>query len=126
MKKTNDIPASFIKRLFAFCIDGIVLSSMTAIIMRINPNLLIVVSFGYFILFDASKKQGTVGKQMLGLKISNQDGQRLSYFQAFVRHVLKYFGILFLGIGYVGLLFNMTQKSALVDKLSKTQVLIQA
>lgn len=125
MKKINEVPASFIKRLFAFCIDGLILSSMTAIIMRINPELLIVVSFAYFILFDASKKQGTIGKQMLGLKITNKDGQRLTYLQAFVRHIIKYFGILFLGIGYVGLIFNITKKRALVDKLSKTQVLVQ-
>lgn len=125
MKKINEVPASFIKRLFAFCIDGLILSSMTAIIIRINPELLIVVSFAYFILFDASKKQGTIGKQMLGLKITNKDGQRLTYLQAFVRHIIKYFGILFLGIGYVGLIFNITKKRALVDKLSKTQVLVQ-
>lgn len=120
--KSQYIPATFLRRFFAFVIDGLILSSFTAIIMKINPNLLIVVSFAYFILLDASKNQGTLGKQFLCLKIVNQEGEKLSYFQAMMRHILKYFGILFLGIGYWGLPFRFTKKKALVDKLSKTTV----
>ena len=96
--KSQYIPATFLRRFFAFVIDGLILSSFTAIIMKINPNLLIVVSFAYFILLDASKNQGTLVKQFLCLKIVNQEGEKLSYFQAMMRHILKYFGILFLGI----------------------------
>ena len=120
--KSQYIPASFLRRFFAFVIDGIILSSFTAIIMKINPNLLIIVSFAYFILLDATKNQGTLGKQFFCLKIVNQEGERLSYLHAIIRHILKYFGILFLGIGYWGLPFKFTQRKALVDKISKTIV----
>lgn len=121
--KSQYIPATFLRRFLAFVIDGLILSSFTAIIMKINPHLLVIVSFAYFILLDASKNQGTLGKQFLSLKIVNQDGQRLSYFHAIMRHILKYFGILFFGIGYWGLPFKFTQKKAIVDKLSRTTVI---
>lgn len=120
--KSQYIPATFLRRFFAFVIDGFILSSFTAIIMKINPNLLIIVSFAYFILLDASKNQGTLGKQFLSLKIINQEGEKLTYLQAGIRHILKYFGILFFGIGYWGLPFRFTQKKAIVDRLSKTIV----
>ena len=113
----------FFKRVLAFLIDGLILSSFTGIIMKINPHLILVVSVAYFVLLDASKSQGTFGKQCLGLKIVNKDGQKMTYLQALWRHVLKYFGILFLGIGYIGLLFNITHKKALVDYVSKTKVI---
>lgn len=119
----KNIYASFFKRILAFLIDGLILSSFTGIIIKINPHLVLVVSVAYFVLLDASKNQGTFGKQCVGLKIINKDGQKLTYFQAVLRHFLKYFGILFLGIGYIGLLFNVTHKKALVDYISQTNVI---
>lgn len=115
--------ATFLRRLLAFIVDGIILSSLTALIMKINPNLLIIVSFAYFILLDASKYQGTYGKQLLGLKIVDENGKRLTYFHAFMRHVCKYFGIMFLGIGYIGLPFKWLKNKALVDTLSRSYVI---
>lgn len=121
-RKINYTSASFLKRLGAFIIDGFILSSLTALIMKINPNLLIVVSFTYFILLDGSKYQGTYGKQLFGLKVVDTNGQRLSYLHATIRHIVKYFGIMFLGIGYAGLPFRITNHKALVDTISKARV----
>ena len=116
--------ATFIRRLVAFALDGMLLSSLTAIIMRINPELLLVVSCLYFVLFDASKHQGTIGKQLVGIKVVNNKGEKLSLIHAAIRHFVKYFGILFLGIGYLGMFFTTTKKKSLVDKLTYTQVIM--
>lgn len=118
--KTQYVPASFLRRFLAFFIDAFILSSFNAFIISINSNLLIVLSLAYFVLFDGSKFQGTLGKQFLGLRIVDKDGQRLSYPKALFRHILKYLGVAFFGIGYWGLIFK---KEALVDRLSKTTVM---
>lgn len=120
--KTKYTPASFTKRLLAFFVDGLILSSFTGIVMYINAELILVISFAYFIFLDASKNQGTFGKQLLGIKIVDKSGERLSYLHAAGRHVCKYFGIMLVGIGYIGLPFKMTGKRALVDTISKCQV----
>jgi uncharacterized RDD family membrane protein YckC len=51
----------------------------------------IIVAFTYFVFFERSKWQATIGKRLLGLKVANAANKRLSLFQAAKRFVI--FGI---------------------------------
>jgi uncharacterized RDD family membrane protein YckC len=51
----------------------------------------VILSFTYFVFFERSKWQATIGKRLLGLKVASAANKRLSLFQAAKRFVI--FGI---------------------------------
>ncbi len=61
----------------------------------------IVISILYFSLLTASKMQGTLGKALLGLKVVNEDGGRISIGQAFGRAFAYIISKLILYIGFI-------------------------
>ena len=70
----------------------------------------------YFALMESSKYQATVGKLALGLKVVTVKGQRLSFLRASGRFFGKIFSRLFLGLGFVMMLFTK-KRQCLHDKL---------
>ena len=76
----------------------------------------------YFILFWSSKFQGTPGKIVLGLKIVDVNGNKISYFTALIRYISTIISSLLLGIGYLLIIFD-GKKQALHDKLASTYVI---
>ncbi len=60
-----------------------------------------VISILYFSLLTASKMQGTLGKALLGLKVVNEDGGRISIGQAFGRAFAYIISKLILYIGFI-------------------------
>ena len=67
----------------------------------------VLVGVCYFIFFNSSKFQATPGKMILGIKITNLDGQRLTRKQALIRYFATD------GIGLPGnLLSNSTNQTA--------------
>jgi len=76
----------------------------------------------YFTLFWSSKFQGTPGKIVLGLKIVDVNGNKISYFTALIRYISTIISSLFLGIGYLLIIFD-GKKQALHDKLASTYVI---
>ncbi len=97
-----------------------------AIIFRFWKASLLVdvpVSFVYFVGFN-TLRGATPGKQMLGLRILNADGSRLTFGRAFLRHCGEWITRLTLGIGFLLVLFT-PQKRALHDLLARTQVVFQ-
>ena len=78
-------------------------------------------------LMEASEYQGTFGKVILGMKVVNQNGNRLSMSESFLRTIV-YIGMLSVpGLNIIGLLglimIGFTeQKQGLHDLLSKTFV----
>jgi|TARA_B100001750_G_scaffold138227_1_gene110108 uncharacterized RDD family membrane protein YckC len=134
-------------RLVAALLDSIILIIMTLIISfvlaaiagillgegaGIATFLLTLLSFSvalllYKPLMEASEYQGTFGKVILGMKVVNQNGNRLSMSESFLRTIV-YIGMLSVpGLNIIGLLglimIGFTeQKQGLHDLLSKTFV----
>lgn len=79
------------------------------------------VSFAYIIMMPASKFQGTFGKKIMGIKIVDEDGGRISVRKS----ILRYLGMIVSGltfyIGYIMVAFH-PQKRALHDIIAKTHV----
>jgi uncharacterized RDD family membrane protein YckC len=71
---------------------------------------------------ESSKYQGTLGKLMLGLKVTDEEGNRIGFWTAFGRLLSKTFlsGILF--IGYIMVAFTK-KKQGLHDLIVSTVVI---
>jgi uncharacterized RDD family membrane protein YckC len=76
----------------------------------------------YFVKLETGPKQGTFGKQMLGVKICNAQGGRISVLQSLGRLIVKNtFSLLFFAIGYLMAAFT-EKKQALHDFVASTYV----
>lgn len=87
----------------------------------VGISLAVVVYWLYSALFESSKKQATVGQQLLGLKVTDYEFERISFARASARHFASYLSILTLGIGFLMIAFT-ERKQALHDKIAKTLV----
>jgi len=76
----------------------------------------------YLTLFWSSSFQGTPGKILLGLKIVDVNGNKISYSTALIRYISTFISSLLLGIGYLLIIFD-GRKQALHDKLASTYVI---
>lgn len=92
-------------------------------LLKDSPDLwLFVVSFPalnwvYHAIMESSIKQATVGKMMLAIKVTDQNGQRIPFWKATVRHFGKILSTLVLLVGF--LMAGWTQKNqALHDKVA--------
>ncbi|POY35187.1 RDD family protein [Solitalea longa] len=91
--------------------------------MSVFVLLAILGSWLYHALLTSSGKQGTIGKQILGIKVVDMDGNRIS----FARATGRYFSVMItnlipLFIGYLLALFT-DKKQALHDMIAGTVVL---
>jgi uncharacterized RDD family membrane protein YckC len=85
----------------------------------------IVVIFGYCSLLESSTAQGTIGKMVVGVKVTDMQGERISFGHALGRTFLKWFPIAMCCLFYFGWMlaaFN-DRKQALHDMLAGTLVL---
>jgi len=71
----------------------------------------------YHVLMEASPLQGTVGKLVVGMRVTNKDGGRPSFFAALVRHLARLLSMLPLFLGYF-MVLRSAKRQALHDKLS--------
>ena len=116
--------ASFIKRLIAFLLDALFITSITKFTIQFNTFLPIIISLVYFAYFESSKAQATLGKQIVSLKVVNTTGEKISFLNAALRHIVKMIGIIFVGIGYLPLLIGKEDiKRSYVDLITATQVI---
>jgi uncharacterized RDD family membrane protein YckC/Tfp pilus assembly major pilin PilA len=118
---TADIFAGFWLRLVAAIIDGIILN---VVIWVVSFTMIAVASAGgnssviiaatvatyifsivgnwlYFALMESSSKQATVGKMALGLKVVDEQGERIGFGRATGRHFGKLISSLIIGIGFL-------------------------
>ncbi|MEW4447461.1 RDD family protein [Qipengyuania sp. JC766] len=75
----------------------------------------------YFALMESSAKQGTLGKMALGLVVTDDNGQRISFMRATGRYFGKILSSIILLIGYIMAAFT-EKKQALHDMLASTLV----
>jgi len=95
-------------------------SMMAAFIFAGMVSLLI--RWLYFSIMESSAKQGTIGKMILGIKVTTITGERISFARATGRFFAKILSSLFLFIGYFMAAFTK-RKQALHDIIADTLVI---
>jgi uncharacterized RDD family membrane protein YckC len=75
----------------------------------------------YEALMESSAKQATLGKMLLGLMVTDEAGNRISFARASGRHFAKYISSFTLFIGYIMAGFT-AKKQALHDMIAGTLV----
>ena len=112
----------FWKRFIAIGIDTIVLNVLglifviAVVILEVFTSLsfsemtislfIIFIGFLYFAGFESSTSQATPGKQAIGVKVTDLEGNRISFLRAAFRHILKIVTALMLGLGYLAIAFS--------------------
>jgi len=86
------------------------------------PIISIVFTLIYFPLRESSRRQGTLGKMALGLRVSDIEGRRLTLGRAAGRTLAKYLSCLTFGIGFIMCGFTK-KKQALHDVIASCLVL---
>jgi len=134
--------AGFWRRLLALILDCIIVYIISAIagfiigfiyglvtggpqgVQVIGFILGLVINWLYFALQESSAKMATLGKQALGIVVTDLDGQRISFGKATARHFSKILSGLILLIGYIMAAFT-EKEQALHDILAGTLVVKQ-
>ena len=80
-----------------------------------------VISLLYFSLMESSKTQGSLGKMAMGIKVTDLEGQRISFGKAFLRSIGKVVSQMIMYIGYIMAAFT-EKKQALHDIIASTLV----
>jgi uncharacterized RDD family membrane protein YckC len=96
-----------------------------ALLFRHFEDLLFLVATGGAWLYGAglecSRWQATVGKQWIGLNVTDAHGRRLSFFRATARHAAKYLSALPCFLGFTAAFFS-PRGLALHDRIAATRV----
>ncbi len=133
--------AGFWKRLAAFIIDNIIAYVLLMIVMAFmgysdklsNPATVVsavlvmtacsmLIYALYWALFESSSLQATPGKMALGIKVTDMNGNRISFGRALGRNLGKIISGFTLNIGYVMAGFTV-RKQALHDKMADCLVI---
>lgn len=75
----------------------------------------------YFSLMESSEKQATVGKRILGIRVTDINGGRISFLRATGRTFGKFISMIIVGIGFLMVAFTK-RKQGLHDMIAKTLV----
>ena len=76
----------------------------------------------YFALMESSNWQGTLGKRVLGLAVTDLEGAPVRFERATIRFFAKIVSVLTLGVGFV-MAGSTPKKQALHDKLADCLVI---
>lgn len=139
-------PASFVQRLAAYLVDGLVLGFFVSIAAFVAGLILGIVSAGageevsemlanlaggiiglvggwlYYALLESGPWGATVGKKALGLQVVDNDGYGITFAQATGRYFSHILSGLVCGAGYLAMLFS-PEKKTWHDQLSGTRVI---
>jgi uncharacterized RDD family membrane protein YckC len=75
----------------------------------------------YEAFMESSSYQATLGKMIFGMKVTDLNGNRISFERATGRHFAKWLSAMILGIGYLMVAFT-ERKQGLHDLLAGTLV----
>ncbi|MFO0962064.1 MAG: RDD family protein [Phycisphaerales bacterium] len=81
---------------------------------------IVFVGWLYFAMLESSAKQATIGKRLLGIVVTDEHGQRISFVRATGRYFAKVLSSIML-VGYIMAAF-MPKKQALHDLIAGTSV----
>lgn len=82
----------------------------------------VAINWLYFAYMESSVNQGTIGKMALNLKVTDLNGERISFGRATGRFFAKYISSITLLIGYIMAAFT-ERKQALHDMIAGTYVI---
>jgi len=125
--------SGFWRRFAAWTLDVLVLLLCEAVLvvvlrMAALPGAELILTFllewVYFASMESSRYQATVGKIVLGIKVIDLQGRRISFARASVRFLAKYVSAFIMGIGFLMAAFTQ-RKQALHDMLADTLVVIK-
>lgn len=87
-------------------------------------GLLLVPIFRFIVsvIAEGSRKQASVGKMLIGVKVTDDRGRPIGYGRALLRNLAKFTGALTLGIGFLMGFFDRRQQ-CLHDKIARTLVI---
>ena len=124
--------AGFWIRFLAMLIDGIVIATFVGIVVNLIGGaqqaslsyslFMLAAQWGYYSLMESSERQATLGKIVSGLRVTDLQGNRISFGKATARFFGKVLSGLLLFIGYIMVAFT-DKKQGLHDKLVSTLVL---
>jgi uncharacterized RDD family membrane protein YckC len=81
----------------------------------------IIATWLYSAIFESSTWQATLGKRLLGIKVTDMAGNRISFGRASGRHFAKFISSIICGIGFLMAAFS-EKKQALHDSIANTLV----
>ena len=84
--------------------------------------LVVLVRWLYFAGCESSSWQGTMGKRVVGIGVTDLDGQRISFGRATARFFSKYISLIGLGFGYWSVLWD-PRSQGWHDRIADTLVL---
>ncbi len=119
--------AGFWKRFLAYLIDAILLGIIGGL-LTINmetaaaSTVTTILGWLYVAGMESSARQATIGKSVLGMYVTDLEGQRLSFLRATVRYFAKILSAIILLIGFIMAAFT-ARKQALHDIIASTLVL---
>jgi uncharacterized RDD family membrane protein YckC len=82
----------------------------------------LIVGFAYFLIFYVNYDGATPGKRLMAIKVTKDDGSKVTYPVIFIRYMGTFVSAFFLGIGYLWIIWDK-RKQALHDKIAKTIVI---
>jgi uncharacterized RDD family membrane protein YckC len=128
--------ANFFRRAGAFIIDGVILFVFFFIVGFLMRNAqmetrsfsmfgFVVINWLYFALMESSVEQATIGKRVLSIKVTDLEGNRITFWDATKRYLGKILSSVLYGIGFIIAAFT-EKKQALHDKIASTLVVMKA
>lgn len=84
--------------------------------------LALLITWFYFTLMESSKSQATIGKWIIGLKVTDSEGNRISFGKASVRFFSKILSSIILFLGFIAAGFTK-KKQALHDTMADCLIL---
>jgi uncharacterized RDD family membrane protein YckC len=118
--------AGFWLRFVAVIVDSFILNVASYLIRTLTSNgvyflVSIVGGWLYYSLMESSEYQATIGKMALGIRVTDESGNRISFGRATGRYFAKILSALIIGIGFIMAGFTK-RKQGLHDLLAETLV----
>ena len=142
MQEVAPVYAGFWTRFAAVFIDGIVVGIIQGILSvfligsaYINSTnteglgsriitlytLILGIQWLYFALMESSSGQATLGKKAMGIKVTDEQGNRITFGKASARFFSKFISSIIICIGYLMMLWS-DKRQCLHDKIAGTLV----
>jgi len=130
-----DVYAGFWRRFAALILDSIIIYSVffaASLGLRLaglaDPGVMLLMNAGflvlawlYYALQESSEAQATLGKRALGIKVTDEHGERIGFGRATGRHFAKIISSMTFGVGYLMAAFTQ-RKQGLHDMIASTLV----